>query len=201
MTSETPAGAPPAPGHTAQLFDDEASLVATVGGYLADGWHRGDALLVVSTDHHWVALQRRLDGLGVPVGDAVASGRLVVRDAHTLLTLLYRRQRIDREQFDAWVARLVGELAAGGARVRVFGEMVDLLAGAGDFDDAEQLEGLWNDLAARQPFRLLCAYSATAFGDPRSREALRRICGAHADVHTDPADLLGTFLVERAQTH
>lgn len=186
------------PKHIAQLFDDDASLAAGVAAFAAAGWQEGDALLVVATARHWAAIHPRLDALGIAVGPATASGRLVVRDARQTLEMLRHDERIDAVRFDACVASEVRTLAGRGRPIRVFGEMVDLLAGAGDFESAEQLEALWNGLAYRQPFRLLCGYTASTFGDPRSRGALRRICGAHEHVHTDPGDLLGSFLVGRA---
>ena len=184
--------------HTAQFFDDDASLAATVASYAAGGWHQGDTLLIVATARHWAAILPRLEAVGIAVGQAIASGRLIVRDARLMLDTLRHDERIDAVRFDACVANEVRTLAGRGRPIRVFGEMVDLLAGAGDFESAEQLEALWNGLAYRQPFRLLCGYSASTFGDPRSRGALRRICGAHEHVHTDPGDLLGSFLVQRA---
>lgn len=193
-----PAGGQAVPWHTAQLYDDDRSLVDSVAAYAADGWRRGETLLFVTTATHWAAIERRLEALGIEVGDAVGTGRLMVRDAREMLALLRCHERIDAARFDAHVADLVRTLAARGPRVRVFGEMVDLLAGAGDFTYAEQLEALWDRLAGRLPLQLLCGYSAVTFGDPCSRDALRRICRAHEHVHTDPADVLGSFLVDRA---
>jgi hypothetical protein len=204
MSSQDPPTVPPSAAdaqHTVQLFDDEASLAAAVTSYVAGGWDEGDTLLVVATARHWAAIHARLESLGIAVGQAMASGRLIVRDARLLLDSLRDDERIDAVQFDARVASLVRTLAGRGRRLRIFGEMVDLLAGAGDYASAEQLEALWNGLAYRQSFRLLCGYSASTFGDPRSRDALRRICGAHDHVHSDPDDLLGSFLVQRALQH
>ena len=197
---DLPAGPPSAAvaQHTAQVFDDDTSLAAAVASYAAAGWLEGDSLVIVATVKHWAAIHSRLEAVGIAVGQAMASGRLIVRDARLMLDALRHDERIDAVRFDAGVASLVRTLAGRGRPVRIFGEMVDLLAGAGDYASAEQLEALWNGLAYRQPFRLLCGYSASTFGDPRSRDALRRICGAHEHVHTDPDDLLGSFLVQRA---
>jgi hypothetical protein len=172
-----------------------------VTSYVAGGWGQGDTLLVVATARHWAAIHPRLEAVGITVGQAMASERLIVRDAGLLLETLRHNERIDAVRFDACVASLVRTLSGRGRRIRIFGEMVDLLAAAGDYASAEELEALWNGLAYRQPFRLLCGYSASTFGDPRSRDALRRICGAHDHVHIDPEDLLGSFLVDRALQH
>jgi hypothetical protein len=174
-------------------------MATAVADYLHEGWQAGDTLLLVATAAHWTTIHQRLDLLGLPVAEAIASGRLIVRDAWQTLGGLQWHARLDPVRFDVAVGQLIRSLVERGRPLRIFGEMVDLLAGAGDYACAEQLEGLWNDLARHQPFRLLCGYSAATFGDPRTRGALRRLCDAHQQVHIDPADLLGAFLVDRAR--
>jgi hypothetical protein len=187
------------PRHSTQLFDDRDSRAAAVSAFLATGWRAGDTLLVVASAFHWVAISHRLEARGVPVVDAIESGRLVVRDAHQTLAGFLHHEQLDEHGFHATVGDLVRTLAARGPRVRIFGEMVDLLAGSGDYAGAEHLEALWNGLAEREPFVLFCGYSASTFGDPRSRAALRRICAAHEHVHTNPDDLLGSFLIDASR--
>jgi hypothetical protein len=185
--------------HDAQVFADKTSLATTVAEYMEAGWHAGDTLLIVATAAHWTSIQQRLDALGLPVAEAIDSGRLIVRDAWQTLGGLQWQERLDPVRFDVSVGRLVRSLVERGRPLRIFGEMVDLLAGAGDYACAEQLEGLWNGLARRHAFRLLCGYSAASFGHARTRGALRRLCDAHHQVRCQPADLLGAFLVDRAR--
>jgi len=185
--------------HDAQVFADKTSLVATVADYVAAGWHAGDTLLILATAAHWTSIQQRLDALGLPVAEAIDSGRLIVRDAWQTLGGLQWHERLDPVRFDVSVGRLVRTLVERGRPLRIFGEVVDLLAGAGDHACAEQLESLWNGLARRHPFRLLCGYSAASFGNPRTRGALRRLCDAHQQVRSDRAELLGGYLADRAR--
>ena len=185
--------------HTAQLFDDKASMAAAVADYMHAGWQAGDTLLIVVTAAHWTSIRQELVTMGLPVADAIISGRLIVRDAWQTLGGLQWHRRLDPIRFDVGVGHLVRSLVERGRPLRIFGEMVDLLAGAGDYACAEQLEHLWNGLAPRYPFRLLCGYSAATFGDPRTRGALRRLCEAHQQVHIAPSDLLGASLVNRAR--
>jgi hypothetical protein len=181
--------------HIVQLFDGPDSLVEAVAAFLFDGWVQGHTLAVVTTSVHWAAAAVRLEALGVPIDAASADGRLTVRSAEEMLRLFMRADRPDPERFEATVGRLVRDLVSRGRQVRVVGEMVDLLAGAGDFDAAEALEALWNDLRTREPFTLFCPYDAATFGDPRYGDRLRRICTAHSQVWANPRDLLGSFLL------
>jgi hypothetical protein len=61
----------------------------------------------------------------------------------------------------------------------VYGEIVELLAAREDFAGAVALEELWNGLARRYPFTLLCGYSAAHFADPTRAGALEAICATH----------------------
>jgi hypothetical protein len=57
--------------------------------------------------------------------------------------------------------------------------MVDLLWKAGHAGAAMRVEGLWNDLARRQAFSLLCGYSmGNVYKDP----AVEDICSLHSHV-------------------
>lgn len=184
-----PAGHGP---HVARFFDTETSRTGAVLAYVVDALQSGDCVLVVSTAGHWQAIAQRLAARG---GAAAGAGRLSVLDAETLLDQLLVDGEIDAVRFDQTVGSLVRQMTAGGVRLRVYGEMVDLLAEAGSFAAAERLEWLWNRLAASVAFTLLCGYSAVHFGHPRTAAALRRICDCHTRVHAEPDDELAAWLL------
>ena len=73
--------------------------------------------------------------------------------------------------------------------------MVDILAGQANFDGAEKLETLWNELSETASFRLLCGYSASHCGDERTAKHLQAICGCHTGASARPTDLLATWLL------
>jgi hypothetical protein len=181
--------------HLVQLFDGVDSMADEVTRYLREGFLAGDAMLVVITRHHWDAVATRLQAERLSLKKAQVSGQLVVRDAGQLLQTFMRYGLPDRALFDASVGALVRQLRTDGTHLRIYGEMVNLLAAEGDFESAERLEALWNDLSERESFTLFCGYSAPHFGDPRTAEALRSICHAHSRVRSDPRDVLGTFLL------
>ena len=125
------------------------------------------------------------------------SGQLTVRDAAETLKTFMRLGRPDRELFEDSVGALIRDLSGRGAPLRIYGEMVNLLAAEGDYRAAHELEELWNDLGRRSAYRLFCGYAAAHFGDPRTLGALRRICASHSQVLSSPQDVLGSFLVTR----
>ena len=186
--------------HVVQFFDTTTSLVDTITAYVADGLSRGEQVVVVAQPAHSRALGRRLASTGVPSAAAVQNGDLIVLDAVRLLHTLLVGGVPDAARFEATVGSLVRRLTASGRAVRIYGEMVDVLAAEDDLTEARQLEELWNRLADSETFALFCGYSALHFGNSRSAAALRDICACHSDVQTNAADELATWLVDSIRT-
>lgn len=116
--------------------------------------------------------------------------------ADRLLSRIMRHAQPDRERVFEVMTPLVRRLMQRrGGRVRVYGEMVELLARDGNYSGALQLERLWNDFAAASPISLLCAYSAAHFAGPDAGSALTAICAEHTRAMWDGSDSLGQFLL------
>ncbi len=154
-------------------------------------------MLVLASGDTWRRVQARLDAIGVPAADAHRSGRLVVVDADALLTTLAHHGRPDEGEFERHVAPIVARLSAG-RPLRVFGEVVNLLAARGEFVGARRLEDFWNALGRRHAFTLLCGYDAVHFGDARHTAMLHNICGAHGGVEAQAGDMLANWMLHGA---
>lgn len=186
----------PTQEHLLQLFDTPESLANVVSTFLHEGWEHGDNLLVAAKPAHWRVTSRRLERRGCPVFDAIEGGRLTVLDAADTLKAITREGSPDAARFHAEIGALVERLAAASPTgLRIYGELVEVLAEEGDFDGARQLENLWNGLRQRVPFTLLCGYSAAHFADSRHAAALRAICATHTCVRRNASDLLGSWLL------
>jgi hypothetical protein len=184
--------------HIVQLFDDSDSLTDAVTTFVGEGLSRGDAILLVLTSPHWDMTAERLTATGCDVQAALQDGRLVLRDAATLLDEVRRKDVPDAAAFDAHVGALVRNLRSTGRHLRVYGEMVNLLSWVGDYRGAHKLEDLWNSLQRREAFTLFCGYSAVNFGNPATAPALRQICDSHSHIRSNPRDMLATFLLRFA---
>jgi hypothetical protein len=180
--------------HLVQLFDAPRSLADTVSRYLAEGWTRGDQLLVIARPRNWELIAGYLEGRGCPVRDTSAHERIHVIDAVQLLRRIRRRGAFDRGRAQQLLTSIVADAAAPARPLCVYGELVELLAEEGNFETAGVVEDVWNDLRASFTFRLLCGYLAAHFADPRTATSLRRICDKHTAVQTHSADSLGSWL-------
>jgi phosphatidylglycerophosphatase A len=182
--------------HHLQLFDSSKSLAETVAAFLMIGFDQGEALLLVATPEHRELLTRRIEASGLNVREAVLANRLAILDAAQTLDKFMRQDTPNPAAFDEVVGSLVARLG-NGRRVRIYGEMVDVLAARGNYKAACQLEALWNALGRRQSFTLFCGYASGHFGDPRTAAALADICAAHTHLHRKTDDLLAEFLLEQ----
>jgi hypothetical protein len=181
--------------HLVQLFDSDETLASGIADFFAVGLLRKDTMLAVMDRQRWNAVVMRLSARGLAVDEALWSGHLSVRDAQDTLNAFMVRDRPDPRLFAASVGAMVSRLAALGRPLRVYGEMVDVLAANGEYKAAFELEQLWNELGTRHAFTLFCGYNSAHFGDPRSAGALRTICASHSEVRSNPADVLGSFLL------
>jgi hypothetical protein len=179
--------------HRLQLFDTPHSLAQSVSRFLIEGYERGDNLLIVAKRRNLDAVLSQLESRGCFSNDD--RQRLIALDATQVLTHLRRHGVVDALRFEAEIGTLVERLAASGP-LRVYGEIVEVLAEEGDFEGAVKLEKLWNGLAARYPFTLMCGYSSAHFATDKA--ALRKICETHDHICTESDDTLGSYLLTRA---
>jgi PAS domain S-box-containing protein len=197
---------PSAGDHIVHFYEDEGFLLDTVAHFAAAGLAAGEPVLIVATQSHRSAFAQRLSRNGANLDAALASGQLKMLDARETLTSFMVGDEPDWDRFCAAIGPVLETCRTGraGARVRVFGEMVDLLWRAGNRVAAVRLEELWNGLAGLHCFTLLCAYSMGNFYMPGEGELFDKVCGRHS--HVIPPDnssarvrSLETELEERRQ--
>ena len=177
-------------GHAVLLYADVADLSDEVVTYLVDGFASGAAAVVVATREHLRRFEEGLAAAGWPRAALERERLLFVADADAALAAIMEgrsRPRPSAAVFNGLITTLLAEAAgAGPARdVRVYGEMVDLLTQRGLHHAALRLEALWNRLASRCSFSLLCAYGVDVFDGATQSRVLPGVCEVHS--HVQPA--------------
>jgi hypothetical protein len=180
--------------HIVQLFDGPETLGHAVANHLVHAFERDGHALVVSRPGHFHQISHELAQRGYVTDELLAAGRMTVLDARTTLRQFMHAGAPNPRMFDSVVGAVVRDLASRGPLV-IYGEMVDLLAEERSFTAAEELEALWNSLAEKTSFSLLCGYASSHFAAPRGEERLRRVCANHTRVHQNNEDLLGSWLI------
>jgi PAS domain S-box-containing protein len=172
MTIEIDSAAP-LHHHAVQFYEEEGFLVEHVAEFLAEGVREGEPCIVIATPEHNAAFDARLRSLGID------TGRIIYADARATLERFLDRGMPDAQRFRRVVGGALRKAGGAAGHVRAYGEMVDLLWRDGEPDAAIRLEELWNDLAHRQTFSLLCAYPMGNFYKESDRAAFEKICETH----------------------
>src|SRR5207245_9389618 len=134
-------------------------LFDAVAHFAGAGLAAGEPVLIVATEPHRMAFAQLLRRNGCRVEEAVASGLLTMLDAQETLVRFMVGNEPDAERFYSVLGETLQNSRAhrSQVRVRVFGEMVDLLWRGGNRAAAIRLGELWDELARRHSFTVLCA--------------------------------------------
>ena len=173
--------------HAVQFYENDNSLFTTVAGFLSQGLIEEHPAVIIATAAHTGAILEQLSGRMIDVDKARGLGELVVLDAHQTLASFMVGDRPDTARFEASIGRVISDLLKGRSNrtlVRAYGEMVDVLWKEGREDAAIQLELLWNGLAGRYGFALLCGYAMGNFFKQTDR--LEEVCRHHTHVVPAP---------------
>jgi hypothetical protein len=170
----------PAPGrHIAQLCADEEFLGRAFAAFVESGLRAGEAVFVIVTPIHWQVVERHL-APRVDVRNAQLREQLIVRDAHETLVSLLAGGGLDRDRFQSLAVPMIdAAIDAGYRRVRVCGEMVDLLRQI-DLEATIRLEGFWNEQMRVRDLSLLCGYSVDPFESAVHGGLLQHVTATHS---------------------
>jgi CheY-like chemotaxis protein len=170
--------APPSGAHLLHFYGLGEELVEAVVRYFGEGLRRGEAAVVVATKAHADAFADGLRRTGLDPASAEWRGLWTAVDAPELLERILSDGRPDPIKFRALVGDLLDRAGRFG-RVRVYGEMVDLLWRDGRLDAAFQLEDCWAAMLAGKSFTLFCAYEMSLLSPGLDDAALERVAASH----------------------
>src|SRR4051794_14667467 len=163
--------------HVVQFYEADASFVQAAADFIGAGLRAGEVGLVVVTPAHRADLEQRLRA---ECPDLL--GRYEALDAAETLARLMADGLPDPVRFADVIGGLVARAAVGDGRVRIVGEMVALLAAAGNHAATLRLEELWNRLQATHPFALLCAYPVAQLDGQALAGVFGDVCARHTRI-------------------
>jgi signal transduction histidine kinase len=171
-------------GHAVQFYEDDAFLVQTVSDYAHAGLSRRQPVIIIATPEHRRAVADRLEATGLDPQRAERDRTLTLLDARTTLADFMVGGLPDPRRFDESVGSLLRSRreAFSDLPLWAYGEMVDLLWADANAEGALRLEELWNVLATRHEFSLLCAYAMSRFAGAHHSQGFTDVCGQHAVV-------------------
>jgi hypothetical protein len=168
--------------HIVFPYGVEDHLVEAVTLYTASGLSNDDAVVLVTTPDHWRLVEQRLATEGFDLDGLQREGRVAVFDANGLLCRFFQGDAVDDATFKAVVGEMIATARSHSpsGRVRVYGEMVNVLCGHNNVDAAAVVEELWNEVLELNCVPLLCSYSLQMLPPHTSGTLPRRILDAHS---------------------
>ena len=168
--------------HIVQLYQDQDFLNGAVCRFVNAGLANGEGIILVSTLTHWSAFRPRLEAQGVDVHAARERGQLTVVDADELLPRFMRDAMPDSHVFNGVFADVVRQARAKGSyqKVRVWGEMVDVLWERGDVTASMNLEDLFDQLGKKIDVAIFCSFLMDNFNGDVQAHMLPRLGTNHS---------------------
>jgi hypothetical protein len=171
---------PGACGHIVYPYTNESQFVHAVSVFAGAGLRASESALLIMEQAHCEPIRDQLQENGFAVGALESAGRLNLTDAAALTATFLFDGIIDEHKFKEYVGKLIeqGKSASPTGRVRVFGEIVNLLWEP-DPKSTQRLEELWNQVIECHTVPLLCAYS---LGGPRPDALPDSLLACHSNV-------------------
>lgn len=165
-----------------KFYGANSSLFTTVAGFLSEGLIVGQPAIVIATKAHTEGICAHLHDRLIDVAEARRSGDLVILDADEMLSLFMIDGEPDPVLFERNIGGLIEQTLGGDGQtvLRAYGEMVDVLWKQERADAAIKLEILWNTLAHKHRFALLCGYAMGSFY--KQSKELERVVEQHSHV-------------------
>jgi hypothetical protein len=171
--------------HAVKFYDDEHSLGRAVAEFLAPGLHQRLPAIVIATPEHRTMIAEQLEQRGLDLSQLEHDGDLQMLDAEEVLARFMTGDRPDPDCFRATFDELMERAytTRPPCPIRAYGEMVDVLWKRANAQGAIELEVLWNRVAARNDFSLLCGYAVgNFFKEVAGGPGLRAVCDQHTHV-------------------
>jgi DcmR-like sensory protein len=167
--------------HGVRFYESERSLSKIVAEFLIEGFADSHPGIVVATPAVRAAIVLELAGRSLDVVELQRSGQFLLLDSNEQLAAFMTDGQPDPARFNAMMCQAIEHVcrARTACKVRIFGQMVDVLWRDGQQDAAIHLERLWNQLANKQALSLLCGY---AMGNFYKDSNFEDICGQHSHV-------------------
>jgi hypothetical protein len=164
-----------------RFYEGERSLAQVIAQFFADGFADGHPAIIVATPSIRAALLLELDARAFNVVDLQRSRMLLLFDVRDMLSIIASDGKPDAVIFDKIMCGAIDRACRDrpDRATRIFGQMVDVLWRDGQQKAAIALEILWNQLARKRGFWLLCGY---ATGNVYEGSSVGDICGQHSHV-------------------
>jgi hypothetical protein len=168
--------------HAVHFYSDISAMEKHVAKFIWNGLQAGDSVISIATKERREGFARQLAlAIGPTGGQSEPLAHYTALDADEVLSSCLVQAWPDKERFFTTLERVLAPAVRSGRPVRLYGEMVVRLWQRGNPEAALRLEELWNALAQRHVFALLCAYPMNLFQREDNQRFLET-CALHHQI-------------------
>jgi hypothetical protein len=171
------------PDHIVQLYQDQDFLGRAVCRFGVAALAKGESFILLSTLPHWSAWRPRFEAQGVDVEAACARGQMTVFDAEEMLSRFMRDGMPHPPTFLGLVGDAVARARVGGRypRVRLWGEMVNILWERGNVTASMKVEALYEQYVGKKAgVSTVCAFLMDNFDSDIHARMLPKLSMNHS---------------------
>lgn len=164
-----------------QVCQDDIFQAEAVTQYIQEGLSKDEAVVIYARPSLRKSVIRKLEQVGIEVGNYKQLGQIKFFDVEYILSCFYTEDIVNESSFQDLIGSSLQDLRPRFGKIRIFGEMVNVLWKNGEYEAAMKLEECWNNLSRKFEFSLLISYSLDSV-DPantNTEEAVRLICQYH----------------------
>ncbi|HEY3815202.1 MAG TPA: MEDS domain-containing protein [Caulobacteraceae bacterium] len=171
-------------GHIVQLYQDPDFYGEAISYFAAEGFARGDSIILVATDENWRNISGRLVSKGFDVPELFDRGQLTLLNATETLPKFMSGGMPDGGIFKPLARETIQRAKCGGKypTVRWWGEMVNVLYEDGNGSASHRLEEYFDQVAHEETIAIFCSFLMDKY-DPRIYDdAFANVCQTHGNV-------------------
>jgi len=165
--------------HVLQVYDNDELYIDAFAGFISSGLHLGDCCVVIATQAHRTALDKKLASFGIDVDAVKSDDSYISVDVNETLSKFMVNGLPDEKLLGQTMSTLFEKGYKAKRLIRAGGEMSPVLLAQGNPKGAVTLERLTNKVLETSPFSVFCGYSRTAFANGEDR-ILHHVCAAHS---------------------
>jgi two-component system, cell cycle response regulator DivK len=147
--------------HVVRFYDRDDELCQTLAEFVTEGVRRGERIVLLVTPAHWASIRESLVWCDIDFDAVMRDEQIIVVDAASVLSEIVHSGSIDTQRFKSL---LDDTLARVQPPLRLFGEVMSLIAARGQLDAAIEIEELSHALAHGTQSSVLCAYDRLHLG-------------------------------------
>ena len=146
----------------------------------------GEQVVVVANEATRNGVGQRLQARQLNLAVLTERGQYVAQDSAVALSQIIHQGRLDKERLMEMIHALDLLRLAGPngprARLTIFGDMSAILCRKGEFEAAQALERMWDEMTRGLPFFTVCSYPIHCFEHSEGQDQLSNVCAAHSAV-------------------